>query len=209
MPGTAWSGRKQSPLMTRAGASTGGCGSVFSSREAVDALTKMGLEVAMITGDNERTAAVARELGIERVMSEVLPDDKSGAVKKLQAEGKTVTMVGDGINDAPALAQADVGIAIGTGTDVAIEAADLTLISGDVRGVVRAIRFSRATIGNIRQNLLWAFAYNVVLTPVAAGAHYPFCGEAGFLNPVFAAAMAHSSVTVVSNALRLRRARID
>ncbi|HEX2741497.1 MAG TPA: heavy metal translocating P-type ATPase [Rubrobacter sp.] len=181
------------------------------SREAVDALKKMGLDVAMITGDNERTAlAVARELGIEHVLAEVLPDQKSGQIKKLQAEGAVVAMVGDGINDAPALAQADVGIAIGTGTDVAMEAADLTLISGDVRGVVRAIRLSRATIRNIRQNLFWAFAYNVVLIPVAAGALYPFFGEAGFLNPVFAAAaMALSSVTVVSNALRLRRARID
>jgi P-type Cu+ transporter len=181
------------------------------SREAVEALKKMELEVAMITGDNERTAlAVARALGIEHVLADVLPDEKSGRIKNLQAEGKVVAMVGDGINDAPALAQADVGIAIGTGTDVAMEAADLTLISGDVRGVGRAITLSRATMRNIRQNLFWAFAYNVVLIPVAAGVLYPFFGEAGFLNPVFAAAaMALSSVTVVSNALRLRRTRID
>ena len=171
----------------------------------------MGLQVAMITGDGERGArAVARELGIERVLAGVLPEGKAGEIEKLQVGGEVVATVGDGINDAPALAQADVGIAIGTGTDVAMEASDLTLISGEVRGVGRAVELSRVNMRNIRQNLFWAFAYNVVLIPVAAGALYPVFGEAGLLNPVFAAAaMALSSVTVVSNALRLRRASLD
>ena len=177
------------------------------SAEAVAELHRMGLEVAMLTGDNETTAkAIARQAGVDRVLADVRPDEKAAQVRRLQAEGKLVAMVGDGINDAPALAQADVGIAIGTGTDVAIESGSVTLMSGDLRALVTAFALSRATMRNIRQNLFWAFAYNVALIPLAAGVFYPFTGI--LLDPILAAAaMAMSSVTVVSNALRLRSFR--
>lgn len=176
--------------------------------DAIAALHKLGLKVAMITGDNRHTAgAIARQLGIDEVVAEVLPEGKVDAVRKLKAEHGRLAFVGDGINDAPALAEADVGLAVGTGTDIAIEAADVVLMSGNLMGVPTAIALSRATIGNIRQNLFWAFAYNTALIPVAAGVLYPALGI--LLSPIFAAgAMALSSVFVLGNALRLRGFRV-
>jgi len=174
------------------------------SREAIEALHKQNLKVVMLTGDNQKTAqAIASEVGIDKIFAEVRPEDKSSKIKEIQAEGYKVGMVGDGINDAPALAQADVGMAIGTGTDVAIETGDVILASGSLKGVSRAIDLSRATMRTIKENLFWAFFYNVVLIPVAAGVLYPFEFLPGYLrhlHPILAAlAMAVSSITVVSN----------
>jgi Cu+-exporting ATPase len=176
--------------------------------EALKALTADGVRVVMLTGDNATTAnAVARRLGIAEVEAEVLPDQKSAVVTNLRSQGRIVAMAGDGVNDAPALAAAEVGIAMGTGTDVAIESAGVTLLKGDLTGIVRARRLSAATMRNIRQNLFFAFVYNAAGVPVAAGALYPFFGI--LLSPIIAAAaMALSSVSVVSNALRLRRVRL-
>jgi Cu+-exporting ATPase len=174
------------------------------SRAAIDALHDLGLRVAMVTGDNKRTAqAIANQAGIDTVLAEVLPEQKAGEVKRLQSDGRRVAFVGDGINDAPALAQSDVGVAIGTGTDIAIEAGDVILMSGDLRGIVNAIALSRRTLRTIRNNFIWAYAYNVALIPVAAGVLFPFVGV--LLSPMLAAAaMSVSSVFVVTNSLRLR-----
>ena len=176
-----------------------------STPEAIAALKHLGVRIVMLTGDSRSTAdTVARQLGIDEALAEVLPADKAGHVKRLQAEGRKVAMAGDGINDAPALAQANVGVAMGTGTDVAMESAGVTLVKGDLRGIARAALLSRATMRNIRQNLAFAFGYNALGIPVAAGVLYPEFGL--LLSPIFAAtAMALSSVSVVTNALRLQR----
>jgi len=179
-----------------------------SAKGGLEALQKLGIEVVMITGDNQRTAdAIGKILGIKRILAEVLPDQKESEVRKIQAEGKVVAMVGDGINDAPALAAADVGIAMGSGTDVAIEAADITLINKDLTSVAAAIVLSKKTMRTIKQNLFWAFGYNIILIPVAMGILYPFFGI--LLNPIFASvAMASSSISVVSNSLLLKQKKI-
>jgi len=177
-----------------------------STPDAIQALHREGIKVVMLTGDNRTTAeAVARAVGIDHVEADVLPEQKVAVVKRLQQQGERVAMAGDGVNDAPALAAADVGIAMGTGTDVAMESAGVTLVKGDLRGIVRARRLSRATMSNIRQNLFFAFVYNMLGVPVAAGLLYPFFGL--LLSPMIAsAAMTFSSVSVIGNALRLRRA---
>jgi Cu+-exporting ATPase len=179
-----------------------------STPEALQALREERIRIVMITGDSQTTAqAVATKLGIDEVHGEILPREKVDKVTKLQAEGRTVAMAGDGVNDAPALARAQVGIAMGTGTDVAMESAGITLVKGDLRGIVRARRLSRATMGNIKQNLFFAFAYNTLGVPVAAGILYPFFGL--LLSPIVAAAaMSLSSVSVIGNALRLRKVRL-
>jgi P-type Cu+ transporter len=175
-----------------------------SAKQAIDRLHKQGIQVVMMTGDNRQTAeAVAKQLGIDQVFAEVMPEDKAAKVKELQSQGKIVAMAGDGVNDAPALAQADVGIAFASGTDVAIESADITLLKPDLNGILRARNLSRATMKNIRQNLFFAFVYNMVGVPIAAGVLFPVLGL--LLSPMIAsAAMTFSSVSVIANALRLR-----
>ncbi|MGL4785888.1 MAG: HAD-IC family P-type ATPase, partial [Cetobacterium sp.] len=175
-----------------------------SSKAVIEELKNIGIDVIMLTGDNERTAkAIAKEVGVTRVIAEVSPEQKYSQIKKLQIAGKKVAMVGDGINDSPALTQADIGIAVGGGADIALESADIVLMSKNITDVPKAIELSRATMKNIKQNLFWAFIYNGLGIPVAAGILYPFTGH--LLNPMIAgAAMAMSSVSVVSNALRLK-----
>jgi Cu+-exporting ATPase len=179
-----------------------------SSIPAVHELKREGFRIVMLTGDNRQAAeAIARQLGIDEFKAEILPGDKSAIIKELQQQGRVVAMAGDGINDAPALAQANVGIAMGTGTDVAIESAGITLIKGDLSAIVRARKLSRATMKNIRQNLFFAFVYNSIGVPIAAGVLYPFFGL--LLSPILAAAaMSFSSVSVISNSLRLRSAKL-
>lgn len=179
-----------------------------TSKEAIDKIRSMGVKVYMLTGDNQRTAAyIGRQVGADEVIAEVLPQDKASVVSGLQKEGKRVMMVGDGINDAPALAQADVGVAIGSGSDIAMESSDVVLMKSDLMDVYRAIRLSKATIRNIKENLFWAFIFNSCGIPVAAGVLYPFGGP--LLNPILAGlAMSFSSVFVVTNALRLRTLKL-
>ena len=179
-----------------------------SAKQAIQELHKQGLQIIMMTGDNRQTAeAVANELNIDQVFAEVMPDDKAAKVKELQSQGRIVAMAGDGVNDAPALAQADVGIAFASGTDVAIESADITLLKPDLDGILKARNLSRATMKNIRQNLFFAFIYNMVGVPIAAGVLFPVLGL--LLSPMIAsAAMTFSSVSVIANALRLRKLRL-
>ena len=179
-----------------------------SAKDAIESLKSEGIETIMLTGDNQTTAsAVGKSLGITKIFAEVMPEDKGNIIKELQSKGKIVGMAGDGVNDAPALAQANVGIAMATGTDVAIESSDITLIRGDLRGLVRARHLSHATMRNIRQNLFFAFAYNLLGVPVATGILYPFFGI--LLSPMIAsAAMTFSSVSVIGNALRLRNLKL-
>jgi Cu+-exporting ATPase len=209
----AWRGEAKTVVFLAVNGKAAGLAAVAdpikeSTPEAIAALKKSGIRIVMLTGDSQRTAeAVARHLGIGEALAEVLPEDKAGHVKRLQAGGHRVAMAGDGINDAPALAQADVGIAMGTGTDIAMESSGVTLVKGDLRGIARSVRLSRATMRNIKQNLAFAFGYNALGIPLAAGILYPFTGL--LLSPIVAAAaMALSSVSVVTNALRLRRAKL-